>query len=75
MVYGDRLTCPCCGARFATPARPWDLIFAAVLHHFARCPEGQTLSLELRRAVAADLATRSALDDTDVRRRRLAETA
>jgi hypothetical protein len=45
------------------------------MEHFTVCPAARTLSVDLRRAVAADLATRSALDDTDVRRRRLARTA
>jgi hypothetical protein len=72
---GDRLTCPCCGAHFETPARPWNSIFAAVMHHFAACPSGATLTVDLRRAVAADLATQSAHDDTHVRLRRLARTA
>ena len=75
MGIGDRLTCPCCGRSFETPAPPWQSIFSAVLHHFAICPSGRTLTVDLRRAVAADLATRSALDDTDTRIRRLAETA
>lgn len=50
----------------------WTQIFSGVLHHFAGCPAAGTLNPDLRRTVAADLATRSALDDTAARRRRLA---
>lgn len=52
----------------------WTQIFAGVLHHFAGCPAAGTLNVELRRTVAADLATRSALDDTAARRQRLAQS-
>ena len=72
MTDADRLTCPCCGMTFDTAARMWTQIFAGVLHHFAGCHAAGTLSDDLRRLVAADLATRSALDDTGARRRRLA---
>ena len=51
----------------------WTQIFSGVQHHFAGCPAAATLDRELRRVVAADLATRSALDDTGARRRRLAQ--
>jgi hypothetical protein len=74
-TLADRLTCPCCGSHFITPAKPWNSIFSGVLNHFAGCPAARTLACDLQRAVAADMATRSALDDTANRMRRLAETA
>jgi hypothetical protein len=75
MTAEDRLTCPCCGRRFDTAARMWTQIFAGVMHHFGACPAAGTLNPDLRRVVAADLATRSALDDTAARRRRIAQPA
>lgn len=55
-----------------TEACMWTQLFAGVLHHFAGCPAAGTLNVDLRRTVAADLATRSALDDTAARKRRIA---
>lgn len=74
MTAEDRLTCPCCRRRFDTQAAMWVQVFEGVLHHFAGCPAAATLNPDLRRSVAADLATRSALDDTAARRRRLAQS-
>lgn len=74
-MKADRLTCPCCGKSFETDASMWTQVFSGVLHHFAGCPAAGTLDRDLRRFVAADLATRSALDDTGAQRRRVAQSA